>query len=388
MVLKNVRIWTRHGQIERGYIATQGKKIADIGLMKNFTGTDEEVIDAAGCTAYPGFIDGHCHLGMFGDSIGFEGDDGNEDTDPCTPQLRAVDAVNPQDRGFAEALAAGITTVVTGPGSANTIGGQFCALKTRGRFVDEMIVRAPVAMKMALGENPKSTYNEKSQTPTTRMATAAVIREQLFKARRYLEDLEQAAVDEDCDPPEYDIKCEALLPVLRRELPVHIHAHRADDIATAVRICREFGLRYVLVHCTEGHLLADYLAGEEASAVCGPIINHRSKPELAGFTMENAAILSRNGVPVSICTDHPEIPVDFLVISAGLCVREGLPFDKAIEGITYIPAVQSGIADRVGSIEKGLDADLVLFRGNPLSLDAKPVLVMIDGEIVHNKFIK
>ncbi len=387
MVLKNIRIWTRHGQIERGYIVTQGSKIADIGLMKHYIDTGDEVLDAAGYTAYPGFIDGHCHLGLFGDSLGFEGEDGNEDTDPCTPQLRAIDAINPQDRGFAEALAAGVTTVITGPGSANAIGGQFCALKTHGRFVEEMLVRAPVAMKMALGENPKSTYNEKAQAPTTRMATAAVIREQLFKAQRYQADLVRAS-EEDGDEPEFDIKCQALLPVLSQKLPVHIHAHRADDIATAVRICREFNLRYVLVHATEGHRLADYLAEQQASVVCGPVINHRSKPELAGFTLGNAAALARQGGAVSICTDHPEIPVDFLAISAGLCVREGLPFDKAMEGITYIPALQSGIADRVGSIEKGLDADILLFRGNPLTLEAKPALVMINGEIVHNNLTK
>lgn len=386
MQILNARIWRSEGVIENGYIDISGSRIAAFGPMEECPRPKPEdtVMDAGGCTIYPGFIDGHCHMGLIGDGLGFEGEDVNEETDPCTPHLRALDAINVMDRGFSEAAAAGITTVITGPGSANAIAGQFCAVKTHGRCIDEMVVKAPVAMKMAFGENPKTVYNNRSQSPTTRMATAAIIREQLFKARKYMQDLERAAEDEDFDEPEFDIKCEAMLPVLRRELKVHIHAHRADDICTALRICREFDLDCVLVHCTEGHLIADLLGEQGVQAVCGPIIGHRSKPELSNATLANAAALDAHGVQVAICTDHPEVPVEFLPISAGLCVREGLPFDRAIEGLTCIPARQSGIEDRVGSIAVGLDADLVAFDQNPLSVEAKPRLVMINGKILHS----
>ena len=385
--LKNLRIWSREGFSEHCYLTVEGSHIAAIGPMSDCP-AEGESLDCQGYTAYPGFIDGHSHLGMFDDSIGAEGDDGNESTDPITPQLRGIDSVYAMDRGFADALAAGVTTVVTGPGSANAIAGTFCAIKTYGRIVDEMVIQSPVAMKMAFGENPKGIYGDKSDTPSTRMATAALVREQLFKAQRYLQALEKAAEDPDADEPEFDMKCEALLPVLRRELPVHIHAHRADDIATAVRICHEFDLRYVLVHATEGHLIADYLAKENISVICGPMINHRSKPELAGFVMDSPTQLAQAGIPISICTDHPEIPQDLLAVSAGLCVREGLPWQKAMEAITWVPAVQAGIENRVGSLAPGLDADLVLFDTDPLTLEARPALVMINGQIVHKKFTK
>lgn len=385
MILKNLRIWSREGFAEDCYLTVEGSRIHAIGPMSECP-MDGESLDCRGYTAYPGFIDAHSHLGMFDDSIGAEGEDGNESTDPITPQLRGIDSVYAMDRGFADALAAGVTTVVTGPGSANAIAGTFCAVKTYGRIVDEMVIKSPVAMKMAFGENPKGIYGDKSETPSTRMATAALVREQLFKAQRYMQDLEKAAEDPDEDEPEFDMKCEALLPVLRRELPVHIHAHRADDIATAVRICHEFGLRYVLVHATEGHLIADYLAKKNISIICGPMINHRSKPELSGFVMDSPTQLAKAGIPISICTDHPEIPQDLLAVSAGLCVREGLPWQTAMEAITWVPAVQAGIEDRVGSLAPGLDADLVLFDTDPLTLEARPALVMVNGQIIHKKF--
>ena len=238
-----------------------------------------ETLDAAQGHIVPGFVDAHCHLGMFGDALGFEGDDGNESTDPCTPHLRAIDAVNPLDRCFEEARAAGVTTVVTGPGSANPIAGQLAALKTAGRWVDEMVLLAPAAMKLALGENPKSVYNERHETPTTRMATAALIRENLSKALEYGEKLDRAREDEEADKPDYDARLEALLPVVRGELPVHIHAHRADDIATGVRIAREFGLKCVILHGTEAHLIPELLEREGVPVVTGP---HPGGPLQAG----------------------------------------------------------------------------------------------------------
>ncbi len=242
-----------------GYIQIEGSVIQAIGPMSEVP-AGETVVDLEGGTVLPGFIDAHCHLGMWEDALGFEGDDGNESTDPTTPQLRAIDALNPMDRTFEEAWRGGITTVLTGPGSANPIGGQWAAVKTKGRRIDDMVIHPAVGMKFALGENPKSVYNEKNVTPMTRMATAALIRDQLRKAKRYLDDKERADEEEDFDEPEYDAKCEALLPVLKGKQKAFFHAHRADDIFTAIRIAKEFKLDLVLVHCTEGHLIKDILA--------------------------------------------------------------------------------------------------------------------------------
>lgn len=382
MLLKNLKIVPIVGNIiEDGYIHIQGDKITSVGDMIKLTISDNDERDLTGLTAYPGFIDGHCHIGLFGDGIAFEGDDGNEDTDPNTPHLRAVDAVNAQDGCFKEALAHGITTVITGPGSANAISGQFCAIKTMGKRVDDMLIKAPVAMKMSLGENPKVTYHSKTQAPTTRMAIAAIIREQLIKTQRYMQDIENAKDDEDTEEPEFDAKCEALIPLLKREIKAHIHAHRADDICTAIRLCKEFNLDGVIVHGTEGHLIADIIAQEKINVISGPIIASRSKPELAKLDVRCAGIMEKAGVKVSICTDHPEVPIQYLNISAGVAVREGMSYQKALEGITILPAIQAGISNRVGSIEVGKDADIVIFEGNPLSLEAKPRLVIVSGRI-------
>ncbi|MBC8545338.1 amidohydrolase [Clostridiaceae bacterium NSJ-31] len=382
MVIINGKIVTMAGPtIEKGYIRTQGTKIAEVGPMEEYQPAQgEEVIEAAGAGVYPGFVDAHCHIGMWEDSMGFEGDDGNEDTDPCTPHLRALDAINPTERCFSEALAGGVTTVVVAPGSANPIAGQVCAMKTRGCCVDDMLLRENIAVKLALGENPKITYHAKGQAPTTRMATAALIREQLAKTRRYLEDKEAAAEDEELDEPELDFKCEALIPLLKREVKAHIHAHRADDICTAVRICEEFDLDYLLIHCTDGYKLTERLAARGAGAVTGPLIGSRTKPELAGQALENPGLLSKAGVKTAICTDHPEVPIQYLALSAGIAVRGGMDYDEALKAITIYPAELCGIADRVGSIEPGKDADLVFFFGDPLSVYAKPKLVIVNGE--------
>ncbi|MEF9852650.1 MAG: amidohydrolase family protein [Hydrogenoanaerobacterium sp.] len=382
MVIINAKIYTMAGEpIEQGYIRTEGAVIADVDSMERYIPVDgEEILDAVGAGVYPGFVDAHSHLGMWEDSIGFEGDDGNEDTDPCTPQLRAIDAINPTDRAFAEAYAGGVTTAVIAPGSSNPIAGRVCALKTRGCCIDDMIIKDNLAMKLALGENPKLTYHSKGQAPTTRMATAALIREQLAKARRYMEDREAAAEDDELEEPEFDFKCEAMLPLLRHEMKAHIHAHRADDICTAMRICNEFDIEYVLIHCTDGYTLAEKLAESGACAVVGPLINARTKPELAGQSLSNAGELAKAGVRLAICTDHPELPEQYLALSAGLAVRGGLSYDEALRAITITPAEICGIADRVGSIEVGKDADLVIFFGDPLSVYAAPKLVIINGE--------
>ena len=382
MLIINGTVHTMDGlTIPNGYVAVSGDKIARVGPMEECPGHWEgETLDAGQGHILPGLIDAHCHLGMFGDALGFEGDDGNESTDPCTPQLRAIDAINPLDRCFEEARAAGVTTVLTGPGSANPISGQFAAIKTAGRWVDTMVVRAPVAMKLALGENPKTVYHERHETPTTRMATAALIRENLRKALEYGEKLEKAREDGEEERPDYDAKLEALLPVVRGELPVHIHAHRADDIATGVRIAREFGLKCVIVHGTEGHLIPELLEGEGVPVITGPSLGDRSKPELANLTIESPAVLTLQGVKVAICTDHPEVPVQYLPLCAALAVKGGMNPEAALAAITINPAKHLGVADRVGSLEVGKDGDVVVYDGSPFEISSQLKLVVINGE--------
>ena len=369
--------------IEAGFLRIAGGKIQALGAMADYVPREgEQVLDAAGCVLTPGLVDVHSHLGMIENALGFEGDDVNEITDPCTPHLRAIDGVNPLDRCFAEALAAGVTTVVTSPGSANPVGGQAAAIKTWGRRVDDMILKAPAAMKFALGENPKSCYNDRDEAPVTRMATAAIIREALFKAREYLQKQTRAAADPDADAPEFDMKCEALVPVLRRQVQAHFHAHRADDIFTAVRIAREFGLDYVIVHGTEAHLVADLLAQEGARVITGPSLGDRGKPELANLSFATPGVLNRAGVLCSICTDHPETPLPYLPLCAALAVKSGMAEEEALRAITWYPARIAGLDGRVGSLAPGLDADLVLWSESPLHLSAAVRAVMVAGEWV------
>ena len=381
MLIINGTVHTMDGPIiKNGYVAVKGSKIAQAGPMEDCPKSWEgEVFDAQGGHICPGFIDAHCHLGMFGDALGFESDDGNEETDPCTPHLRAIDGVNPLDRCFTEARAAGVTTVLTGPGSANPVSGQFAALKTDGRWVDAMVVRAPAAMKLALGENPKQVYHDRDETPVTRMATAAIIRENLRKAVEYGEKLDKATRDEDTDPPDYDAKLEALLPVVRGELPVHIHAHRADDIATGVRIAKEFGLRCVIVHGTEGHLIPDLLAREKIPVITGPALGDRSKPELANMTLENPAILWKAGVRFAICTDHPEVPIQYLPLCAALAVKGGLDPEEALAAITVTAARIAGLDGVLGSLAPGREADIVVTDRHPLELLGQVRAVFMGG---------
>ena len=381
MLIINGTVHTMDGPvIENGYVAVSGSKIAAVGPMEECPASWEgETFDARGGHICPGFLDVHCHLGMFGDALGFESDDGNEETDPCTPHLRAIDAINPLDRCFAEARAAGVTTVLTGPGSANPVSGQFAALKTDGRWVDAMVVRAPVAMKLALGENPKQVYHDRDETPVTRMATAAIIRENLRKAVEYGEKVDKATQEEDADPPDYDARLEALLPVVRGELPVHIHAHRADDIAPGVRIAKEFNLKCVMVHGTEGHLIPELLAGEGIPVITGPALGDRSKPELSNMTLENPARLRRAGVEIAICTDHPEVPIQYLPLCAALAVKGGLDEESALAAITISAAKIAGLGDSLGSLTPGKEADVVVTDRHPLELLSRVVAVLLGG---------
>lgn len=382
MLFYNAGIFTACSDfIKNGYVLIKDGRIIDVGPMA-FCPKDDEKYDLSGLTIYPGFIDAHCHLGMWEDGLSFEGDDGNEDTDPATPHLRALDAINPADYSFKEALEAGVTAVVTGPGSANPVAGQMVAIKTYGKRVDDMVIKAPMAMKFALGENPKNTYHSKDETPSTRMATAAIIREQLKKAQRYQRDILAAEEDEETDEPEIDVKSEALAEVVEGNIQSHFHAHRSDDIFTAIRLAKEFDLDLVLVHCTEGYLNAEKLAEEKARAIVGPLICTRTKPELSNERDENAAILKKAGVEVAICTDHPEVPIQYLPLSAGIAVRAGMDHDDAVRAITSVPAKILGLSDKIGSIAPGTDADIVVFKGDPLSVYETPVWVVAGGKIV------
>ncbi|MDY4192439.1 MAG: amidohydrolase [Oscillospiraceae bacterium] len=381
MILINGEIHTMAGKVfSPGYLEMKDGLIARTGPMEELFPVPQDAVDLGGAQVLPGFIDAHCHIGMWEDSLGFEGEDGNEETDPCTPHLRAVDAVNPRDRGFLEAARAGVLTVVTGPGSANPIGGQMCAMKTVGIRVDDMLISGCIGIKFALGENPKGCYHDKSSGPATRMATAALIREQLFKAQRYLRDKQEAELDEELDEPEFDFKCEALIPLLEKKVKAHFHAHRADDIFTAIRIAQEFDLDYLLIHCTEGHLIAGELAKEGAFAVTGPCPGSRSKPELKDQTVENPGVLSRAGVLTAICTDHPELPIEQLPLCAGFAVEGGMDREEALRAITIHPAKMLGIDGRLGSLEPGKEADVLVFRRDPLSLGGRPEMVFCRGE--------
>ncbi|WP_010246736.1 amidohydrolase [Acetivibrio cellulolyticus] len=389
LLIRNGKVLTMTGtDYDNGYILIDEGKIVEVGRnKKSFKNMkDLDIIDAEGKYVLPGFIDAHCHVGMWEDSIGFEGDDGNEMTDPVTPHLRAIDAVYHLDRCFREALESGVTTVVTGPGSANVIGGQFVALKTYGKRIEEMIVKDPVAIKVALGENPKTVYNERKQAPSTRMATAAILRESLLKAKEYKELLDEYNNDkENVDKPEYDMKFEALLKVLNKEIPVKAHAHRADDIITAIRIAKEFDIRITIEHCTEGHLIKEILVEEGVPVIVGPMISDRSKVELRNLSVKAPGILAKSGVKTAIMTDHPCVPIQYLSLSAALAVREGMNEEDAIKAITINAAELTEIDKRVGSLEPGKDADVIIMDGPPLELKTRVVTTIINGRVVYER---
>lgn len=366
--------------IPNGYVELEDDKIKGVGPMEALPkGCKGPSLDVKGGHIVPGFVDAHCHLGLFGDALKFEGDDGNEATNPCTPHVRAIDGVNPLDRCFQEAREGGVTTVLTGPGSANPISGQGIVIKTLGAWVDQMVLKAPATMKMALGENPKTVYNGRKETPTTRMGTASVIRTELARALEYMDRQDKADTEAGTNAPGYDPRLEALIPVLRGELPVHIHAHRADDIATAVRICREYGLQFVVVHGTEGYRVTELLAAEGVGVITGPILTDRSKPELAGLTIENPARLAKAGVEIAICTDHPVTPIQYLPLCAAIAVRGGLEPEEALRAITLGGARLAGVAHRVGSLTPGKDADVVVTSGHPLEWTGSVEHVFING---------
>lgn len=384
LFIKNGVINTVTNGIIHGDILIENGKIIEIGTNISVS-QDTQVIDANGNQVYPGFIDAHTHLGLWEDGMGFEGADGNEETDPITPHLNPIDGINPMERSFEEARNGGITSVCSTPGSANVMGGQCIAIKTVGRRIDKMVIKNPVASKIAFGENPKSCYGQEEKAPQTRMAIAAMLRETLKEAEQYLDAILMHEEDDENEKPDYDIKMESLLPVLRREVPFKVHAHRADDMFTAIRIAKDFNLRLTLDHCTEGHLIVEDLLEEGYPVVVGPSLSERSKIELRNLTFDTAGILSNAGMNVSLTTDHPVIPLHYLPICAGIAVKHGMMYEKAIEAITINAAKLLGIEDRVGSLEIGKDADIVIWDNNPLEIQSNVLYTIIDGKIVYRK---
>lgn len=357
--------------IKDGRIAALGENLSGDGV--------DTTLDLEGAHVYPGFVEAHCHLGLSGYGMRYEGSDNNERNDMLAPQLNAIDAFNPLDPSVAMAARAGVTCVGTGPGSANVIGGTFAAIKTMGRQVDKMIVKNPVAMKCAFGENPKFCHESKGLS--TRMTTAAKLREILAKAREYEEKLRNAG-DDVSKKPAYDQKLQALLPVLRREIPLKAHAHQANDIFTALRIAQEFNLLITLEHCTEGHLIAEELAQTGCQIAVGPSMTNASKVELRNRTFTTPGILAKAGCQVSIITDAPVTPQPHLALCAGMAVKAGMDAFAALQAITINPARMLGVADRVGSIEVGKDADLVITDGCPLDFATNILQVFINGQQV------
>lgn len=384
IVIKNGTINTITNGVIVGDVLIEDGKIKEIG-EDLVVPLDAKVIDAEGKQVFPGFIDAHTHLGLWEDGMGYEGADGNEETDPITPQLNPIDGINPMDNTFKEAYQGGITSVCTTPGSANVMGGQCIAIKTFGRRIDNMVIKNPVASKIAFGENPKSCYGRDEKMPQTRMAIASLLRENLKKAEEYMEELDLYMEHEDHDKPEYDIRLESLIPVLKGEIPFKVHAHRADDMFTAIRIAKEFDIKITLDHCTEGHLIAEELLEEGYPVIVGPSLSERSKIELRNLTFDTAGILSNTGLNVSLTTDHPVIPVQYLPICAGIAVKHGMKKEDAIKAMTINPAITLGIDDKVGSIEIGKDADIVIWDGDPLEIQSNVLYTIINGKVVYKR---
>jgi imidazolonepropionase-like amidohydrolase len=372
-------------EIERGTVLIENGRISAVGASVTVP-DDAQVVDAEGAWVLPGFIDAHAHVGVSEEAEGWAGQDTNEMTEPVTAQVRAIDAINPADLGFRDAIMGGVLAVNVNPGSGNPIGGQTVALKCWGRTVDQMVLRQPSGMKSALGENPKRVYGEQKKTPSTRLGTAAVIRGALVAAANYLEriDAEQRKPEAERKPVERDLKLEALGLVLRKEIPWRQHCHRADDIATAIRIADEFGYDLVIDHGTEAHLLADLIAARGTPVIIGPLFTSRSKVELRNRSLANPGRLVSAGVTIAITTDHPVVPINFLVHQASLAVKDGLDRENALRALTINPARIAGIDARLGSIEPGKDADLVIWSGDPLDVLSRAVRVFIDGTEIYS----
>ncbi len=362
------------GTLEGAVVLLDGGKIIAVGRHISIP-DDAHILDAAGKVVTPGLIDCHTHLGIAEEGVGDAHVDKNEIADPVCPHLRALDAVNPEDEGLEDAVGGGVTAIIATPGSENVIGGQSVAIKTRGRVIDAMILRQPAGIKIAFGENPIKMYGGKGKPPSTRMTVAGIIRENLVAARDYAKK----------PPTGRNLRLEALARVLSGEIPLRAHAHAADDIATALRVAAEFNLRLTLEHATAGHKIADLIAARGVPAAVGPSITARVKVELRDRTYRTPAILHAAGVKVALITDHPFLPIGGLRLEAALAVREGLPYDAALRAITLSAAEIIGVADRVGSLDAGKDADLVIFEGDPFAIATKINQVFINGEPVYGR---
>ncbi len=359
-------------QIRNGKITAVGD-MADCPVQKGGDG----VICANGNPVLPGIIEAHCHMGITEEKKGMEGDDCNESVEPITPYLRAIDAINPMDAAFDDALRAGITSAMVGPGSSNVVGGQFAFIKTHGRCIDRMIVKAPAAMKVAFGENPKVNFSGQNISPATRMAIAAMLREELFKAQEYQRKRKENPEQEK------DFRYECWLPVLEGRIPLKAHVHRADDILTAIRIAKEFHLSMTLDHCSEGHLIAEEIKESGFPAIVGPDMASRNKIEVQNMAFKTVGILNKEGICTAITTDHPVSMIQFLPICAGLAVKSGLPPQEGLRSITINAARICGVSDRVGSLEPGKDGDVVIFDGNPLEVFTSALCTIIEGKVVY-----
>ncbi len=370
--------------VENGTVLIEDGKITAVGAALPVP-AGMPVLEAAGSWVLPGFVESHGHVGIEEEAEGWAGNDVNETTDAVTAQVRAIDAINPADQGFRDAIAGGVLAVNVNPGSANPIGGQTVAMKCWGRTVDQMMLRQPSGMKSALGENPKHTHGDRGAMPSTRLGVAAVIRTALVEAGNYLQRLaaEEAKPQAERRPVDRDLKLEALGRVLRREIPWRQHCHRADDIATAMRLAEEFGYDLVIDHGTEAYLLADIIAGRGVPVIVGPMLTNRSKIELRQRTLANPGRLAAAGVEVSITTDHPVVPIQYLVHQATLAVKEGMDRDAALRALTINPARIMGVADRIGSIEPGKDADLAIWSGDPLDVYSRVTRALIDGTQIY-----
>ena len=382
LLIKNGHVKTMAGaDLENGaiLIGNDGKILRVAEKIEETA--DMTVIDAAGRLVTPGCVEAHCHIGVHNSVYRWEGADYNEKSDPLTPHMRAIDGINPIDETFTEAIRHGVTSACTGPGSSNVVGGTFAAIKLVGKRVDDMIIKHPIGMKCAFGENPKSAYGQSSKkSPVTRMGTAALLRELLFKSRNYL------AAKESEKAPNFDMKLEAMIPILKKEIPLKAHAHRADDIFTAIRIAKEFDVDLTLDHCTDGGIIADELAKEGYPVFAGPAFGGKSKPELLNKSFATVSKLHKAGVPVSIITDAPVTPLERLPLCAGLAIAEGMPYEAAWKAITINPANQTGIGDRVGSLEVGKDGDVVIWTADPLkTIGASAYVTVVDGKVVYRK---
>lgn len=377
LLLKNGEVHTPDKTIKNCDILIDKGKIKKINPDIDAKGA--EIIDVSGKVVTPGFIDAHCHVGIYEEAIGDPGADGNEMTDPITPHLRAIDAINPADLAFKDAYQAGITSLLTGPGSGNVIGGQNVIIKTAGSpIIDNRIVLDPAGMKMALGENPKRVYSEQKKSPTTRMANAALLRESLNKAEEYIEKKK----NRDNKEIGFDAKSEALSMVIKKEIPIRGHAHRADDIATFIRIRDEFDINLVIEHGTESHLIADYIVRKKVPIVVGPSLSARVKVELKEITFKTPKILFENGVLFAIITDAPVLPINSLPLMVGYSIKEGLPWKEGLKSVTSNAAEICGVSNRIGLIKKGMDADIAVFKGDPFTIEGRCVLTIVDGKVV------